>query len=638
MDIYLLYAYVGVVCAVVIGIILNRVKTTEYKDTIDRRFCGALWFFIAFCCVDAAWGIIGSPFWFVNRTAYVISTYGFHFMAALASFICSAYVLHQLNLPVVAKRLFDVLRYLLITAQMVLILQNVFTGLFFTIDADAVYHSGVFRSLSFLLQFCHYVPIIIYALVGLLGRRDKETAYTYRSSLIFSLLPLIFGILQMLYPDGPFYSLGFLITAVTMYAFNVTRQREVYLAAYMAAEERERSQKEIEEALARAEAANAAKTVFLANMSHDIRTPINGIMGMVTLAKKEEMPEPVNTYVRKIDVASRHLLSLINDVLDMSRIESGKATIQCDPTDVRMIVDNCTSIIQGQMEGRELHFVPICGEMTHTRILADVLHLRRVLINILGNAIKFTPDGGTVTFTARETGFDGKTATFEFVVEDTGIGMSEEFLAHIFESFSQEHNSSRGRYQGTGLGMAISQQLVTLMGGTIDVASTLGQGSRFTVRIPFEVVSVSAEESPTPAAADTSLSGYRILLVEDNELNMEIAKTILEQEGVQVTAAENGREAVERFCACPPGSFDAILMDIMMPEMNGYEATEAIRRSGRPEGETVPIIAMTANAFAEDKIKAMEAGMNAHVAKPIHFPTLAAEITRLCRQGINGKS
>lgn len=639
MDIYLLYAYVGIVCAGVIAMILNRVRSTEYKKTVDAKFCGALAFFVAFCIVDTAWGIIGSPTHYVNQTAYLLSTYGFHIMAAWASFVCSAYVLHNMNVPEKKRKFFRLVRYSLITLQMILIFQNIFTGLFFTIDENGVYHSGIFRTVAFLMQFCHYLPIIVYLIPHLhSGEKDRTTAYVYSSSLIFSVLPLVFGMLQMAYPDGPFYSMGFLVTAVTMYAFNVTEQRESYLAAYYTAEEQEKSRAQIEEALKKAEAANIAKTVFLSNMSHDIRTPINGIMGMLTLAKKEPMSETLAMYLKKIDVASRHLLSLINDVLDMSRIESGKTEIQMDPTDVTVIADNCTSIIQGQIEGRNLTFIKKCDGITHSRVFADVLRIRQVLINILGNACKFTPDGGTVTFEIRETAFDGETVWMEFIVEDTGIGMSEEFQQHIFEAFSQENNGSRGDYIGTGLGMTISKELVGMMDGTISVKSERNHGSTFTVTLPFKVDTSEKLEPATAkdVPAQTNIAGWKILLVEDNELNMEIASSILTDEGAVVTEAENGQIAVDKFTGSEPGTFDVILMDIMMPVMNGYDAAKAIRASAHPEAGTIPIIAMTANAFAEDKIRAVDAGMNSHVAKPINFPQLISEILAV-KNSVSGR-
>lgn len=630
MDVYLLYAYVGAVCAGIIAIILNRVKSTEFKETVDRNFCHALRFFIAFCLVDTLWGMIGSPYLGQNKTAFVISTYGFHFMAACASFVCSFYVLSTLKLQKRWRISFSCLRYTLMAAQMFLLLQNLKTGYFFTIDENAVYHSNFLRPVSFYLQFCHYVPIIGFSFIAMILSKRNEKAYNYRTALIFSALPLTFGIFQMLYPDGPFYSLGFLITAVTMYAFNVTKQREMHLAAVYEAKEAEKSHAKIEEALEKAEAASSAKSVFLANMSHDIRTPINGIMGMVTLARKEEMNETVANYINKIDVASNHLLSLVNDVLDMSRIESGRAVISNDATDISIVVDNCCSIVKGQIEEKDIRFINTI-QVDHTRVFADVLHLRQVLINILGNAVKFTPDGGTVEFNTVETGYTDGKAEIMFVIKDTGIGMSEEFIEHIFEPFSQENNGSRANYKGTGLGMSISNQLVELMGGNIAIESAKGKGSKFTVTLSFAVdySEKPLYETEKTAASDNRLDGLNILLAEDNELNMEIAVALLEDAGANVKTAEDGKIACEMFINSERGAFDLILMDIMMPNMNGYEAARAIRASSHTDAARIPIIAMTANAFDEDKIKAMEAGFNAHTSKPIDFPTLVSEIKRL---------
>ncbi len=630
MDVYLLYAYVGAICAGIIAIVLNRVKATEFKETVDRNFCHALRFFIIFCLVDSAWGIIGTPYLGQNRTAYVISTYGFHFMAAFASFVCSLYVLSTLKLHKGWRIFFTCLRYTLIVAQLSLVLQNLKTGYFFTIDENAVYHSNFLRPVSFYLQFCHYIPIIVFSLISMILSRKTERLYTYRTALIFSALPLAFGFLQMLYPDGPFYSLGFLITAVTMYAFNVTKQREAHLAAVYEAKEAEKSHAKIEEALEKAESANSAKSVFLANMSHDIRTPINGIMGMVTLARKEEMNEAVANYIDKIDTASNHLLSLVNDVLDMSRIESGRVVISNDATDIAIVVDNCYSIVKSQIEEKGINFN--CEiRVDHTRVFVDVLHLRQVLINILGNAVKFTPDGGTIDFSAVETGYaDGK-AQIMFVIKDTGIGMSEEFIEHIFEPFSQENNGSRANYTGTGLGMSISKQFIELMGGNIAIESVKGQGSKFTVNLSLQVDNSEKPlyEKKKETVSGNSLDGLKILLAEDNELNMEIAVALLEDAGASVKTAEDGKIAYEMFVNSDKGTFDVILMDIMMPNMNGYEAAKAIRASGHTDAAKIPIVAMTANAFDEDKIKAIEAGFNAHTTKPIDFPVLVSEIKRL---------
>ena len=364
------------------------------------------------------------------------------------------------------------------------------------------------------------------------------------------------------------------------------------------------------------EAASKAKSEFLSNMSHDIRTPINGIMGMTSIALDcADDPDKVRSCLGKISGASNHLLSLINDVLDMSRIESGKTKINNTPADVRVICDNCVSIIRGQLIDRTLDFKAEYS-VTEPKILADELHLRQVLINILGNAVKFTPDGGRILFSCTQKDCSESRAAFEFVIKDNGIGMSKEFQERIFESFSQEENRGRSNYKGTGLGMAITKQLVDLMGGKIKVESELDKGSTFIVSIEFDRDLCERTESEV-AESQASIEGCRILLVEDNELNREIASTLLEDVGAEVFCAEDGIDALEKFSGSEPGTYDMILMDIMMPRMNGLDATRAIRALQRPDAASIPILAMTANAFDEDIRATREAGMNAHLSKPI---------------------
>jgi signal transduction histidine kinase/ActR/RegA family two-component response regulator len=376
------------------------------------------------------------------------------------------------------------------------------------------------------------------------------------------------------------------------------------------------------EAAMEADRANKAKSEFLSHMSHDIRTPINGVVGMTNIALKNvEQPQRVTDCLHKIVGASNHLLTLINDVLDLSRIESGKVEIVNAPMDIRTLVDNCISIISGQILNRQLKFVREIGNFEHPYLLGDELHLRQVFINILGNAVKFTPDGGSITFKVEELEEKEGRASYRFTFRDTGIGMSEEFQQHIFESFSQEDGGSRTNYTGSGLGMAISKQFVDLMGGTITVESTIGVGSCFTVDLQFEINQQQSAQSDD-SCDKVSVAGMKVLLVEDNELNLEIARELLEDEGVVVTTAEDGQQAVDCFTQSAPDTFDAILMDVMMPVMNGYEATKAIRASSHPQAEIIPIIAMTANAYAEDITEAIKAGMNAHVSKPIDMARL----------------
>ena len=380
---------------------------------------------------------------------------------------------------------------------------------------------------------------------------------------------------------------------------------------------------QLQEAVEAAEEASRAKTEFLSNMSHDIRTPINGIMGMTTIALRQSNPEKTNDCLEKIETTSTHLLSLINDVLDMSRIERGKTEIVHNAMDIRELLSSCGVIIKGQMNDRNLNYVEDFEGIRHPHVLGDELHLRQVFINILGNAVKFTPDGGTIAVTASEMQEEDGIVRFRFQFEDTGIGMKPEFLSEVFTPFAQEDDGSRTNYKGTGLGMAITKQFVELMGGTIDVTSELEKGSCFTVEIPLEI-NQSAAAARVSMAETRDISGMRILLVEDNELNIEIACELLEDEGAQITVAEDGLIAVDTFKKSEPHSFDVVLMDIMMPNMNGYDATRQIRSLDREDAATIPIIAMSANAFEEDIRKSLEAGMDAHLAKPIKI----AEVVR----------
>lgn len=399
-------------------------------------------------------------------------------------------------------------------------------------------------------------------------------------------------------------------------------------------------EKEGNEALAAAlddaRRANQSKSQFLSHMSHDVRTPINGIIGMLGIAERNmDSPEVLRDCLRKIRTASNHLLSLINDILDMSKLESGKVELLHEPFFLGALLDGCCSIMQGQLAGREdVEFRTDFSQIQHECVLGSPLHLRQVLINILSNAVKYT-EKGRISFTVRELAADGGEAEYEFVVADTGIGMSEEFLEHLFEPFAQEGGGARTTYEGTGLGMAIVKKTLDQMGGTIAVESALDEGSTFTVRLTFPV-SLSAKPyaaESNDAEAKADVAGMRVLLVEDNELNTEVAKAILESEGVVVETAENGKEALEMFLASEPGAFEMILMDVMMPVMGGFEATGRIRESDHPQAQTIPIIAQTANAFAEDVAAAKAAGMDAHVAKPLNRLELLGLMAKYRKEG-----
>ena len=393
----------------------------------------------------------------------------------------------------------------------------------------------------------------------------------------------------------------------------------------------ERRMKESTQLMEAIEEASRAKSVFLSNMSHDIRTPINGIMGVTSIARGvTHNPQRLTECLDKIDGASKHLLSLVNDVLDMSRIESGKTKVSEQASNIVEICENCSDIINSQIADRELRFTTDF-DVKHPNVLADEVHLRRIFINILGNSVKFTRDGGRILFRCRETACDENTVTCLFEIKDTGIGMSRKFLTQIFDAFSQEENRERSKYTGTGLGMAITKQLVDLLGGTIEVESEVNKGSSFYVTLSFKR-DFDVREQAEETLQEASIEGVKILLVEDNDLNMEISESLLTLNGAVVEKAWDGLEALDRFSSKDIGYYDVILMDIMMPRMDGLEATKAIRALDREDAATIPIIAMTANAFDEDIKATREASMNAHLSKPIDMDNVKRTIASLVRK------
>lgn len=392
--------------------------------------------------------------------------------------------------------------------------------------------------------------------------------------------------------------------------------------------------KELNRLRAAAETANAAKSTFLNNMSHDIRTPMNAIIGFTNIALKQNPKPEVKACLDKISDSSEHLLALINDVLDISRIESGKVQYTPAPVDIAEVSESVLTIMYGYLSNRDITFQTELEEPNTRYVLTDAVRVREVLVNILGNAVKFTNDGGTVTYAVSyHPGEDDRHVNVRYRISDTGIGMSEDFVDHIFDEFSQEDLGARTQYKGTGLGMAITKRYVDLMGGTISVESKKDVGSTFTVELPMEIADSCEVKITDYAVGKADLHGLKVLLAEDNDLNAEIAIVQLEELGMQITRAVDGKEAVRCFAENPQGTFDIILMDIMMPQMNGYEATKAIRSlDDRPDGRTIPIIAMTANAFAEDVQASLDAGMNGHLSKPIVMDEVVKTIARNLNQ------
>ena len=398
-------------------------------------------------------------------------------------------------------------------------------------------------------------------------------------------------------------------------------------------EKDEKYKSELLIAAKKAEAANEAKTEFLQRMSHDIRTPINGICGLVNMADHyADDTEKQTEYRTKVKEASNLLLELVNEILDMSKLESGEVVLEEIPFNLSSISREVFIVIEQMAAEQNIRIMWEKKEITHRDLIGSPGYVKRVMMNILSNAVKYNRENGQIYISCMEIPSEQpEMTTMEFVCRDTGIGMTEEFQKCVFEPFAQEHTGSRAKFTGTGLGLSISRKLVEKMGGTITFESEKGVGTTFVIRVPFKMDLDADKREEQKDVSEKSIKGLHILLAEDNELNMEIAEFVLQNEGADVTKAWDGQEAVELFRNSEPGEFDVILMDIMMPVMNGYETTKMIRSLDREDAKAIPIIAMTANAFTEDRIKAKEAGMDEHVAKPVDVELLIKVIHKLVK-------
>ena len=398
-------------------------------------------------------------------------------------------------------------------------------------------------------------------------------------------------------------------------------------------EKDEKYKSELLIAAKKAEAANEAKTEFLQRMSHDIRTPINGIYGLINMADHyADDTEKQTEYRTKVKEASNLLLELVNEILDMSKLESGEVVLEEIPFNLSSISREVFIVIEQMAAEQNIRIMWEKKEITHRDLIGSPGYVKRVMMNILSNAVKYNRENGQIYISCMEIPSEQpEMTTMEFVCRDTGIGMTEEFQKCVFEPFAQEHTGSRAKFTGTGLGLSISRKLVEKMGGTITFESEKGVGTTFVIRVPFKIDLDADKREEQKDVSEKSIKGLHILLAEDNELNMEIAEFVLQNEGADVTKAWDGQEAVELFRNSEPGKFDVILMDIMMPVMNGYETTKMIRSLDREDAKAIPIIAMTANAFTEDRIRAKEAGMDEHVAKPVDVELLIKVIHKLAK-------
>ena len=455
----------------------------------------------------------------------------------------------------------------------------------------------------------------------------------YQKTIVFETI-LMAGFILLLFA-GLFYSISRRSLAEQKAEYE-KRNNEIQTQAMKEMEESNKKLKKAKdittEALQTAENANKAKTDFLSNMSHDIRTPMNAIIGMTSLIRHDAGNKAkVIEYADKIDISSQHLLGIINDVLDMSKIEAGKTVFKYTDFSILDFITELNTIFHSQIDEKNQTLTIIKENIRHEWVNGDQVHLMQIFSNLVSNAVKYTQEGGKIQFLVEECETKSSVyAKYRFLVSDNGMGMSADFKDTIFDAFTRAESSMTNKIQGTGLGMAITKNLVEAMGGTIDVESELGQGSCFEVLIDLRIAEdrfvSSAEQAEKDESAGNVLKGMRFLCAEDNELNAEILMELLKIEGAECTICENGKRVLEAFEQSAPGDYDMILMDVQMPVMNGYEATKAIRRSSHELAKTIPIIAMTANAFSEDIQHSLAAGMNAHVSKPVEMKVLEKTI------------
>lgn len=503
-----------------------------------------------------------------------------------------------------------------------LVITDPLTGSLWSFDyakEGVAYVRGPLFSVYTYLNYFYYIDPFIYAIVIYARKQQNEEPYL-RHALLITLIPLvgaaINNIVIPVYEIFPFQPLCSLLVVILAYLFMAKREADMLQTSHQSAIQEALGQ--AQDATKQALDASRVKSDFLSNMSHDIRTPMNAIINLERLALAEEDPKVVHEYLEKMSISSKFLLGLINDILDMSRIESGELAFNKERLTRSEFLNTVGTVIRPLMEARHINFHEELQPGEYT-ILVDKLRFNQIFFNLLSNAAKFTPEGGDVWFTVTNMEAENDRLHIRFVVRDNGIGMSEEFLEHLFEPFAREHSALSNEQRGSGLGLPIVKNLVDAMGGTIQVKSELGKGSEFIVDFTVDI----AEKKDSPILPSEkkietpNLTGMNILMAEDNELNTYVATIILEQAGCKVNAVVNGQEALDAFKDNEPGTFDAILMDVRMPIMDGIQATQAIRELPRPDAKEIPIIAMTADAFDDERKRTLDSGMNYHLSKPV---------------------
>lgn len=588
-------------------------KTTRREGRSGTRFFQVLIISIFNVLVDilSSMAMNNLPNWWSYQLLMTLYVTTMPLLAAVR--LAYAYVLIYKDRPLIKLRRNILLLMIPYFFFIMLALTNPFTGLFFHLTRDMQYSRGV------LFMPVGVGMIMLYSAAGLLvvfGNRKKIFPKNNVALLIaFFLTTSVLIWVQLAHPGWLIINASYAIVYVWCdFTLEAERRERLY-------NQINQKNAELKQTAERAESATLAKTEFLSRMSHEIRTPLNGIIGLLEIDETHpDDKELVNSNRKKMRVAANHLLSLINDVLQMSKLEEGSVVLTHEVIDLMELTQDVVTIIIGRAVDAGVKWDYEKGKVSipYRYIYGSPVHLQQIFLNIYGNCIKYNRQGGSIKTIVEGLPEHNGVGGYRWTISDTGIGMSEEFLKHIYEPFVQERVDARSVYRGTGMGMTIVKGLVEQMGGTIEITSELGVGSTFIVTIPFDIVEKPKEQVTIPKGSNI-IKGKHLLMAEDNELNAEMAQTLLTDAGAAVAVVENGRKALELFEKSSEGTFDLILMDVMMPIMDGFEATKAIRALERPDAKTIPIIAMTANAFAEDAERCLAAGMNAHMAKPLEI-------------------
>ena len=641
------YSVIGLLAAIIL-IITNRdvfwpAKGVAFSKN-QRLYRNFLLVVLGFYITDGMWGVLYNLR--LMDILYVETILFFVAMAAVLLF-WTQYVTAYLESNNAFGTILQYAGRILFVIEVVVLIVNIFYPVKFWFDENYAFQTGVMRYFTLYAQTLIFLITSIYTL-RVTAKSEGKVRRRNLTIGLFGIAMTAMIVLQIHFPLWPCSTIGYMFGTCLLHSFVVEDEKSEYRKELERTLQREKAQKQelaenreaLQDALDAAESANKAKTAFLSNMSHEIRTPMNAIIGLNSIALNDPTAsDEVKNYLEKSVASAHHLLGIINDILDMSRIESGRMTVKNEEFLLDDALKQVNGIISEQCRDKGLVYDQRKVGKIDKYYIGDAMKLKQVLINILGNAVKFTPEGGSVSLVIEEKARFDKKAVVEFVISDTGIGMSKDFLPHIFEPFSQEESSPTGKYGSTGLGMSITKSIVELMNGTITVDSEKGKGTSFSVTITFGESEKNSDDNDIgmPALHDMSvltaktadLIGRRVLLAEDVSINAEIITKLLSMREMEVDLAENGQIAVDLFAAHEPGYYAAILMDIRMPVMGGLEATRRIRSMDKEDAKTIPIIALTANAFDEDVQRSIQAGLNAHLSKPVEPDVLYETLEKL---------